>query len=94
MSCVLNSRIDRRRNSRKRSEAKVYLSWSGQEPYRCQVRDLSVTGAFVEVGPLRIPEDKNIKLVFVLTFGSLVKTYRLSAVVVHRSEIGLGLMFQ
>jgi hypothetical protein len=86
--------MERRRNPRKRTEAKVYLSWSGQGPCRCQVTDLSVTGAFIKVGSLRIPEDKIIKLVFVLTLDSLVKMHYLSAIVVHRSEMGLGLMFR
>jgi hypothetical protein len=94
VSCLLNREMERRRNPRRRTEAKVYLSWPGQAPCRCQVTDLSVTGAFVEVGSLRIPENKVIKLVFVLTFGPLVKMHYLSAIVVHRSEMGLGLKFQ
>jgi hypothetical protein len=53
-----------------------------------------MTGAFVKVGAVRIPEDRVIKLVFVLTVGSVIKIHRRSATVVHRSEKGLGMMFQ
>ncbi|QBQ53439.1 PilZ domain-containing protein [Nitrosococcus wardiae] len=94
MSCFLSKRIERRRNPRKQAAVRVYLSWSGQQPCRCRVTNLSVTGAFVEVGPLRIPEDGIIKLVFVLPAESLIKTHHLSAIVVHRSQEGIGLMFR
>ncbi|ADE13647.1 type IV pilus assembly PilZ [Nitrosococcus halophilus Nc 4] len=94
MSCFLSKKIERRRNPRKRAGVRVYLSWPGQQPQRCQVINLSVTGAFVEVGPLRIPEDRIIKLVFVLSADSLIKMHHLSATVVHRSQEGIGLMFQ
>jgi hypothetical protein len=87
-------RVDRRQTPRKRAAVKVYLSWPGQPPCRCWATDLSMTGAFVKVGAVRIPEDRVIKLVFVLTVGSVIKIHRRSATVVHRSEKGLGMMFQ
>lgn len=87
-------KMERRQNLRKQSVVKVYLSWSGQELQCCRVKNLSATGAFIDVGPLRIPEDRIIKLVFVLPIESLIKIHRLSAIVVHRSQQGLGLMFQ
>lgn len=94
MSYSLNRRIDRRQNTRKRIAIKAYLSWSGQQPYRCWATDLSMNGAFIKVGSLRIPEGKIVKVVFVLAADSLIKMHYQSATVVHRSEQGLGLMFQ
>ncbi|BAW79880.1 type IV pilus assembly PilZ [Candidatus Nitrosoglobus terrae] len=95
MSCLLNRKIERRRNPRRQAEgATVYLSWLGQKRCHCQVIDLSVTGVLVKVGSLGIPDGELIKLVFALPFNSLIKVHYLSAVVVHRSEMGIGLKFQ
>ncbi|EDZ66173.1 Type IV pilus assembly protein PilZ [Nitrosococcus oceani AFC27] len=94
VSRFLSKKMERRQNSRRQSAVKVYLSWPGQESQCCRVKNLSATGAFIEVGALRIPEDRIIKLAFVLPINSLIKIHRLSAIVVHRSHQGLGLMFQ
>lgn len=94
MSYSLNEKTDRRQNPRKRTAVKVYLSWPGQESHCCWAVDVSMNGAFIKVGSLRIPEDEIVKLAFVLPIDSLIKIHRQSATVVHRCDKGLGLMFQ
>lgn len=94
MPYSLNKKVDRRQNPRKSIAVKVYLSWPGQRPCRCWVADLSMSGALIKAGSLRIPENEIVKLIFVLPGDPLIKIYRQSATVVHRSDKGLGLMFK
>ena len=93
MTYSFDTAIERRQDPRKRSTACVHLSWDGQRPCRGRATDLSTTGAFVDVGPVRIPEGVIVELAFVLNLNSLIKIYRRSALVVRRSDSGLGLMF-
>jgi len=89
----LDTATERRQDPRKRTTAFVHLSWDGRGPCRGQATDLSTTGAFVDVGSVRIPEGVIVELAFVLNLNSLIKIYRRSALVVRRSGSGLGLMF-
>ena len=86
-------RRDRRHNPRKRTAGRVYLSWAGKAGHRCRVIDLSTGGAFIDVGPLRVPTGAIVELAFIRPTDPVIGLVRRSAVVVRRSQVGLGLMF-
>jgi hypothetical protein len=95
MTVTIHSRAirDRRHNPRKRTVGSVYLSWAGKTSHHCHVIDLSTAGALVDVGPLRVPTGAIVELAFVRRADQVIGLVRRSAVVVRRSQVGLGLMF-
>jgi len=84
---------ERRHNPRTQTIGHVYLSWGRRKTCRCAVVDLSATGAFLNVGPLRVRVGTRVELAFALDRGKVVKVVRRSALVVRRSAAGVGVLF-
>jgi hypothetical protein len=93
MANLFRSKLERRRETRSHTTQNVYLYWPGRLSCRQRVTSLSPSGAFIDVGPLRVPEGVRLELAFVLRRGGIIKMIRRSAIVVRRAEEGLGLMF-
>lgn len=84
---------ERRHNPRTQTIGHVYLSWTRRQVCRCVVVDLSATGAFLNVGSLRVRVGTRVELAFALDRGKVVKVVRRSALVVRRSSAGVGVLF-
>jgi hypothetical protein len=93
MANLFRSKLERRRETRNHTTQIVYLYWPGRLSCRRRVTSLSPSGAFIDVGPLRVPEGVRLELAFALRRGAVIKMIRRSAIVVRRAEEGLGLMF-
>jgi len=93
MANLFRSKLERRRETRNHTTQNVYLYWPGRLSCRRRVTSLSPSGAFVDVGPLRVPEGVRLELAFALRRGAIIKMIRRSAIVVRCAGEGLGLMF-
>ncbi len=93
MTILFPSKLERRREPRNRTTQSVYIYWPGRLSWQERVTSLSPSGAFIDMGPLDVPEGVRLELAFALRRGVTIKMIRRSAIVVRSSEEGLGLMF-
>jgi len=93
VSPATGEKRERRRNPRTPTQVKAYLSRRGHPRYRGHVRDLSAAGAFVATGPVTIPEQHVVEIDLVMHTGVIARIHRRPAIVVRRSEEGIGLKF-
>lgn len=84
--------MERRSKVRKPTAVRVYLSSPGQRIRRCNAKDLSVSGAFVEGEALGLARGLTVELVFVMERGSVIRIHRVPATVARVSKWGAGLM--
>lgn len=89
--------MERRAHTRKTVDADVtvYLYFAGQRIGYAQACDLSAGGVFLVTKSLELPIDTPLELVFTIDApaSSVVRLYRISAVVTHRFEDGVGVRF-
>jgi hypothetical protein len=83
--------MEHRCNKRLIKAVKVMLYHNGIPVVTCKTRDVGVEGIFVETGPLVYRNNTLLKIEFEIASYNSRQIYRLSAIVVHSSEIGLGL---
>ncbi|MGD8591824.1 MAG: PilZ domain-containing protein [Gammaproteobacteria bacterium] len=83
--------MERRCNQRLLKTIKVMLYHKGIPVISCKTRDIGVEGIFVETGPLVYRNNTLLRIEFEVTLINSRQFYRLSAIVAHSSEIGLGL---
>jgi hypothetical protein len=86
--------MERRLLERNKVSTTVYLSVPGGRPYRCQAKNLSAMGVFLEINALGLPAGTVVNLVFAVNLGDTVRLHRRKAVVAHITEKGAGLMMQ
>lgn len=84
---------ERRQRPRTQTAYDVYVSLPGLLSLRRRLTNLSASGAFIEVGPLRLRNGRRLELALVVDHGLVAKMYRRSAVVVRRSPEGVGVLF-
>ena len=89
--------MERRAHTRKIVDADVtvYLYFAGQRIGHAQAYDLSAGGVFLVTNNLELPIDTPLNLVFTIDApaSSVVKLYRISSVVAHKYEDGVGVRF-
>lgn len=87
--------MERRASERRLVEVSVYLSDTGNQIGRCMASDISNTGVYLKTNPLYLPRNRRLDLTFALRLKSsnVVRLRRLSAVVSHTREDGVGLKF-
>jgi len=87
--------MERRTSERKPVEVSVYLSNNGSPVARCKASDISNTGVYLKTNPLYLPRNRRLNLIFALRLKSsnVVRLRRLTAVVSHTREDGVGLKF-
>ncbi len=89
--------MERRAHTRKVVDAAVtvYLYFAGTRIGHAQAHDLSAGGVFLVTNSLELPIDTPLDLVFTIDApaSSVVKLYRISAVVTHIFEDGAGVRF-
>jgi hypothetical protein len=87
--------MERREYARKLVEVSVYLSDTGSPVAHCMASDISSTGVYLKTNPLYLPRNRRFNLTFALHLKSsnVVRLRRLSAVVTHAREDGVGLKF-
>ena len=87
--------MERRASTRRLVEVTVYLSDSRRCVAHCTASDISDTGVYLKTNPLYLPRNRRFNLTFALHLKSsnVVRLRRLSAVVTHAREDGVGLKF-
>jgi len=87
--------MERRTSERKFVEVSVYLSDTGYRVAHCMASDISDAGVYLKTNPLYLPRNRRLNLTFALRLKSsnVVRLRRLSAVVTHTREDGVGLKF-
>jgi hypothetical protein len=93
MSTLFGQVLNRRREARSTVRARVYLTRVGEGMRRCIARDLSRTGAFIEVDPVGLRSGNLVQVVFALDLGGVTKLHRVSGVVARLSWDGVGVKF-
>ena len=93
MTILFPSKLERRREPRNRTIQTVHICWPGRLSWQERVTSLSPSGAFIDVGPVDVPEGVRLELAFALRRGVTIKMIRRSAIVVRSSGEGFGLMF-
>ena len=83
--------MEHRCNKRLVKAIKVMLYHNGIPVVICKTRDIGVEGLFVETGPLAYKINTFLNIEFEVTSNNSRQLYRLSAIVAHSSEKGLGL---
>lgn len=69
----------------------VMLYHNGIPVVSCKTRDIGVEGIFIETGPLEYKNNTHVKIEFEVVSIRSRQLYRLTAIIVHSSEKGLGL---
>ncbi|HED18885.1 MAG TPA: PilZ domain-containing protein [Gammaproteobacteria bacterium] len=87
--------MERRASARKLVEVSVYLSDTGYRVAHCKASDISDAGVYLKTNPLYLPRDRRLNLTFALHLKSsnIVRLRRLTAVVTHTEDDGVGLKF-
>ncbi|GMQ88443.1 MAG: hypothetical protein BMS9Abin08_1688 [Gammaproteobacteria bacterium] len=87
--------MERRVSERKFVEVSVYLSDTGYRVAHCMASDISDTGVYLKTNPLYLPRNRRLNLTFALHLKSsnVVRLRRLSAIVTHTREDGVGMRF-
>lgn len=87
--------MERRTSERKLVEVSVYLSDTGYRIAHCMASDISDAGVYLKTNPLYLPRNRRLNLTFALHLkaSNVVRLRRLSAVVAHTREDGVGLKF-
>jgi hypothetical protein len=83
--------MEHRCNKRFVRAIKVMLYHNGLAVVSCKTQDIGVDGIFVETGPLEYKSNTLLKVEFEVASNRGRQSYRLSVIVVHSSEKGLGL---
>ncbi|UCH52779.1 MAG: PilZ domain-containing protein [Pseudomonadota bacterium] len=83
---------DRRHNSRMPIEIDAVLNYQASAVI-CTVRDISVTGAFLEASPEDLPYSGNVELALTVSSEGKSRSFRLPAVVTRVTESGVGVSF-
>jgi hypothetical protein len=86
--------MERRLLERNKVSTTVYLTVPGGRFHRCQARNLSAMGVFLEIKSLGLPAGTVVSLVFAVSLGQTIRLHRRKAVVAHITERGAGLMMQ
>jgi hypothetical protein len=86
--------MERRLLERSKVSTTVYLSVPGGQPRRCNAKNLSAMGVFLEIESLSLPAGTVVNLVFAVDLGDTVRLHRRRAVIAHVTERGAGLMMQ
>jgi len=89
------SDMERRTSARKLVEVSVYLSDTGYRVAHCMASDISDAGVYLKTNPLYLPRNRRLNLTFALRLKSsnVVRLRRLTAMVTHTREDGVGLKF-
>ena len=87
--------MERRASARKLVEVSVYLSDTGSPVAHCMASDISNTGVYLKTNPIYLPRNRRLNLTFALFLKSsnVVRLRRLSAIVTHTREDGVGMKF-
>ncbi len=89
--------MERRAHTRKavNADVTVYLYFAGQRIGHAQACDLSAGGVFLLADDLELPIDSPLELVFTIDApaSTVIRLYRISAVVAHKFEEGVGVRF-
>lgn len=87
--------MERRISKRRPVEVSVYLSDTGSPVAHCMASDISNTGVYLKTNPLYLPRNRRFNLTFALRLkaSNVVRLRRLTAVVSHTREDGVGLKF-
>lgn len=87
--------MERRAFARKLVEVTVYLSDSGSPIAHCKASDISNNGVYLKTNPIYLPRNRCLNLTFALHLKSsnVVRLRRLSAIVTHTGEDGVGMRF-
>lgn len=86
--------MERRLLERNKVSTTVYLSVPGGRFRRCQARNLSAMGVFLELESLGLPAGSVVNLVFAVALDDTIRLHRRKAVVAHVHDDGAGLMMQ
>ena len=86
--------MERRLLERNKVSTEVYLRIPGEKQVRCEAKDLSAMGVFLQVNKLGLTEGTVVSLVFAVDLGDTVRLHRRSAMVAHVAERGAGLMMR
>jgi hypothetical protein len=86
--------LERRLLERNKVSTTVYLSVPGGSFRRCQARNLSAMGVYIELESLGLPAGSVVNLVFAVSLDDTVRLHRRKAVVAHVRDDGAGLMMQ
>lgn len=85
---------ERRKTPRKSMAMDVALYYGGLGMLRGVTRDISMNGMFIETGPIKLPVNVPVDIVFGVGDGKQSAQHRLSAMIVRSVETGVGAMFR
>ena len=86
--------MERRLLERNKVSTTVYLSVPGGRFRRCQARNLSAMGVFLELDSLGLPAGTAVNLTFAVSLDDTVRLHHRRAVVAHVHDDGAGLMMR
>ena len=86
--------MERRILERNKVSTTVYLTVPGANSIRCQAKNLSAMGVFLETSAAWLPAGTVVDLVFAVEIGNMVRLHRRKAKVAHVARRGAGLMMQ
>lgn len=86
--------MEHRISTRKAVSVQVALYCDRVGMLRCETRNISLEGMFVETGNISIPMYVPVEAVFITNHDDKIHTHRLQAHVVRSESDGVGLMFQ
>ncbi len=85
--------MERRWSERKPVSQEVLLQYPGLGMLRCQTRDISFDGAYIETGQVSVPSSVEIDLMFANPSEKTTEVVRLGAQVVRSYDGGVGVSF-
>lgn len=86
--------MERRLHTRHHARTRVYLSAPGHRHWRCEAKNVSSNGVFLENGPIDLPRGTDVELIFAVELGPVTRIHRRTAVVAHVSANGTGLQMK
>ncbi len=84
--------MEHRWSARKTVDAQAVIYQRGARIVRGSIGDIGLEGLFVRTGPVRLRTNTLVEVEFSIPTGGMT-TFRIPALITHRSEEGIGLMF-
>lgn len=85
--------MERRWSRRKQVSHEVLLRYEGLELMRCETRNLSFEGAYIDTGQMSVPQSAQVELLFTHQEDAEADLVRIGASVVRTYQDGIGVNF-
>jgi hypothetical protein len=85
--------MEHRWNTRKNANLRLMCYLNSSDVIPAKVRNMSLSGMFIETGPVFLSRNDRVDIAFSLPNADESAVYRLTALTIHSSREGIGVMF-